>query len=118
MGVKEQSPPIAPLPTFFLESKKKKKDSVLLAVVSVLPFLPQESGPTSPALKSSHRRPSVPIPDFPVVQPPALTICLARSLSLSVGSSSDLQAAVGASGRNVCLRLILIGSCVYTCSLV
>lgn len=77
-----------------------------------------ESGPTFAALKSCYQQSAVPITSFSGGAASEFNHTLSKVAFSFYGCSSDLQAAVVASCRNVCLYLILIGSCVYTCSLV
>ena len=81
-----------------------------------LPIL--ESGPILAALKSCYWKLAVPITSFSGGAALEFNYTLSKVAFSLYGYSLDLQAAVVASCRNVCLYLILIGSCVYTCSLV
>lgn len=77
-----------------------------------------KSGPTFAGLKSCYRKLAVPITSFSGGAALEFNYTLSKVAFSVYRYSLDLQAAVVASCRNVCLYLILIGSCVNTCSLV
>lgn len=75
-----------------------------------------DSGPPFAAPKSCYQKSSVPLTRFPGGSASEVKHTLSKVAFPFSGYGSDSQAAVAARLRNVCLSLVLIGSCVYACS--